>query len=78
MKFLTQDGFAHDLSAMLRLPLRMCLGLVMLPLSLLLLGYNENNYVCENSRILYAESKAWERKRDMSMNCSSFPKLLEK
>mmetsp|Transcript_63379 Transcript_63379/g.163057 ORF Transcript_63379/g.163057 Transcript_63379/m.163057 type:complete len:472 (+) Transcript_63379:81-1496(+) len=35
-----------------------CLGIVLFPLSLLMLGWNENSYVCENNRILYADNKA--------------------
>mmetsp|Transcript_10618 Transcript_10618/g.28635 ORF Transcript_10618/g.28635 Transcript_10618/m.28635 type:complete len:563 (-) Transcript_10618:83-1771(-) len=34
------------------------LGLLMFPAMLFVLGWNENNYVCENKRILYAQSNA--------------------
>jgi len=34
------------------------LGLLMFPAMLFVLGWNENNYVCENKRILYAEANA--------------------
>jgi len=36
----------------------MCVGLVMLPISLYMVGWNENNYVCEQKRIMFASSKA--------------------
>jgi hypothetical protein len=42
------------------------LGILMLPMSLFLLGWNENNYVCTNAKILYGEENAVE-----VMNCDN-------
>jgi len=36
----------------------MCLGILIFPLSLFVVGWNENNYVCESRRIVYAETEA--------------------
>jgi len=35
-----------------------CMGIFLLPVALLLLAWNENNYVCERKRIVTAEEKA--------------------
>jgi hypothetical protein len=35
-----------------------CFGIFMLPIALLVLGWNENNYVCERKRIITAQEKA--------------------
>ncbi|CAE7514140.1 unnamed protein product [Symbiodinium natans] len=36
----------------------MCLGMVLFPVSLLLIGYNEKSYMCVHKNILYASEKA--------------------
>merc|ERR1740138_1316696 len=50
----------------------LCLGMVLFPIALFLLGWNENNYVCENNRILYGETNAKEVGCDSSSVFNKF------
>lgn len=50
----------------------MCLGIFLFPLALFLLGWNEQNYVCTEKQILYAEANA------ETFECSNAEEALEK
>mmetsp|Transcript_18625 Transcript_18625/g.43540 ORF Transcript_18625/g.43540 Transcript_18625/m.43540 type:complete len:457 (+) Transcript_18625:72-1442(+) len=48
----------------------MCVGMALFPLSLLLIGYNEQSYVCVHKNILFASEKA------QVVNCGDSPNWL--
>jgi len=64
-----EDG---PLSSMLSSIHMLCLGIVLFPLTLLLLGWNENHFVCEDARILYAQARAEAVGCDASLVANKF------